>query len=535
MRIGIDLLWVREGICGGTESYIRNLLDGFAAYGMGHEYVLFAAKDHARSFLKYTQAAHMHLQVCRVKSANRVKRILWENRYLDAAAARRCIDVMLVPVYSKPAARVSSIPYVSVIHDFQALHYPEYFSPVKRYFLQYSWKRTMRTSAGLVTISEDVKKDLAWYFPSAKAKAVTIYNPVVTKRSGIPAEVIERRYGIRRMEYFYCVSSMLPHKNLDTVLSVIQGMAGACLVISGVGKEKDLQRKLHACRMEEKVVLTGFVPGKVRDCLYENCRLFLFPSVFEGFGMPPVEAMRRGKRVVMTRCASLEEVTQGRAVYVEDPYSVAEWKEKIRYALALPEEKIPFPEYELREIIRQYTSLFSRLARKKERKENGRRQAKQASQLQIYEQIYDIVSENYQKAGKQLDYEKRAFLCSIGAHPRVVDVSGCTGLSNAEFYQAVHTAVYHRLPEREEYEKWSAFFGMEPSAFQRKLLKKLSASSVAAVNRIRLVRHPYFCQHTGVWYRALGVLYGLTDKPTLRQIGKKLPVAVQKIARKVFL
>ncbi len=78
--------------------------------------------------------------------------------------------------------------------------------------------------------------------------------------------------------------------------------------------------------------------------------------------MPPVEAMRRGKRVVMTRCACLEEVTQHRAVYVEDPYSAAEWKEKIQYALTLPEEKIPFPEYALCEIVRQYTRLFSSLA-----------------------------------------------------------------------------------------------------------------------------------------------------------------------------
>lgn len=562
MRIGIDLLWVRTGICGGTESYIRNLLDGFAQYDRENEYVLFAAKDNARSFYKYTQAPHMRLRVCRVKSGNRVLRILWENRYLDAAAARCRVDLMLVPVYSKPAAHASGVPYVSVIHDFQVLHYPEYFSAAKRCFMKYSWKRTVRTSAGLVTISQAVKKDLTRYFPAAENKAVTIYNPVITRESGLTAEVIESRFGIRRMAYFYCVSSMLPHKNLDTILQVIRDMPGSCLVISGVGREQSMRQKLHAYRIAERVVLTGFVSDRIRDCLYENCRLFLFPSVFEGFGMPPVEAMRKGKRVVMTRCACLEEVTQGKAVYVEAPYSVAEWKEKIQYALTLPEEKMPFREYELHEIIRQYRQLFDsltlvcpkakksrghlnmRLFGKQEDKskdhfgaqeDNGRVYRGMAAQLRIYERIYDVVSANGQIAGKKLNYEKQAFLCGIGAHPQIVDVAAYKRLSNPEFYQAVHAAVYHRLPEQEEYEKWSVFFGMEIPAFQSKLLKKLSVSNLAAVNRIRLIHNPYFVQKRGIRYRMLGMLYGLTDKPTLRQIGKKLPQPVQKLVRKVLL
>ncbi len=526
MRIGIDLLWVRTGICGGTESYIRSLLDGFAGYSWENEYVLFVARDHAQGFQKYAQIPHMHIQVCRVESRNRVKRILWENRYLDAAADRCCVDLMFVPVYSKPAAHISGVPYVSVIHDFQALHYPEYFPAVKRWFLNVSWKRTIRTSAVLVLISDAVKKDLARYFPYAKEKAVTIYNPVVTRPSGLSADVVEKKYGIRRMEYFYCVSSMLPHKNLDTILRAVRDLPGTCLVISGVGgRDKSLRQKLLRYRITERVVQTGFVSDRIRDCLYENCRLFLFPSVFEGFGMPPVEAMRRGKRVVMTRCSCLEEVTQGRAVYVEDPYSAEEWKEKIRYAMILPEEKIPFPEYGLQEIIRRYESVFSCL-----------QEGKKIPQYEkVYEKIYDLVSENYRKAGKKLEYEKSAFLCSAGAHPQIVDVAEYTKLPNPEFYQAIYMAVYQRLPEREDYEKWRAFFSMETPEFQRKLLKRLSVSSMSAMNRIRFIHNPYFCRPSGIRYRALGMLYGLTDKPALRQLGKKMPKPVQKVIRKVLL
>ena len=139
MRIGIDLLWVRVGICGGTESYIRNLLDGFGEFDKENEYILFVSKDNGQSFAKYEQYNHMTLKYCDMLCANQVKRILWENLHLDKVAKAEKIDVMFIPVYSKAMTYGSGIPYVSVIHDLQALHYPQYFSTVRRLFLKVMW------------------------------------------------------------------------------------------------------------------------------------------------------------------------------------------------------------------------------------------------------------------------------------------------------------------------------------------------------------------------------------------------------------
>ncbi len=157
------------------------------------------------------------------------------------------------------------------------------------------------------------------------------------------------------------------------------------------------------------------------------------------------------------------------------------------------------------------------------------------NEKQVYEGIYDKVAGNLAAAGGVFEYGRNTFLCDVGGHPQRVSVEKYLGLSNLEFMEAVYVAALKRLPDRRTVEFWEEKQGLPREEFQREVLGCLANSSVAAINHICLADNPYFQYRRGLRQRALGLLYGLTDKSNLREFGKKLPAPVQKIIRKIFL
>lgn len=155
--------------------------------------------------------------------------------------------------------------------------------------------------------------------------------------------------------------------------------------------------------------------------------------------------------------------------------------------------------------------------------------------MSVYEEVYNVVAENFQQAQIPFEYRKSTFLCDVGSHPQDVDVSIFLNLSNPEFMEAVHVAALKRLPEERQVAFWEQRYSLPREQFQQEVLNSIARSSVVAINHIHLINNPYFEQKRGWRYRMLGVLYGLTDKSSLREFGKKLPQPVQFIIRKVFL
>lgn len=159
----------------------------------------------------------------------------------------------------------------------------------------------------------------------------------------------------------------------------------------------------------------------------------------------------------------------------------------------------------------------------------------QESNMSVYSEIYDVVAGNLQQAETSFEYGKNTFLCDVESHPQEVCVSRFLHLLNPEFMQAVYVAALKRLPDERAVNFWEMRYELPKEEFQEQVLRCVVNSSVVAINHIRFTDNPYFEQKTGLKYKLLGGLYGLTDKANLREFGKKLPQPVQRLIRKIFL
>lgn len=373
MKIGIDLTWLKPKKSGGVEIYAKNLIDGFLKLEDKNEYILFLAKDNSKDLMNYFKDDRITFVICNTYAFNVKQHLIWQNLSQYRILRKNNIDFCFFPVYEMPIYKSKKIKCVTTIHDIQAYHYPEYFSKLENIWFNLAWKQVLKNSEKVVAITDYTKKDLMEHFKH-KNNIVTIYNPVILQNDRLEDfEELRKKYDIKQNEYYYTLCSMHKHKNLITLVKVmkeikdkkIEGIPNK-LIISGVGgpnKEKLLD-EIKSMEVEENILITDFVEEAERNSLIKNSNAFLFPSIFEGFGMPPIEAMHLGARVITTNCTSLPEVTKGKCHYVNDAFSVSDWINEIKNIQNEEPKAISFKEYENTKIARQYLDEFYKVIKK---------------------------------------------------------------------------------------------------------------------------------------------------------------------------
>ncbi len=341
-KIAIDLLWVRPGKVGGTEVYIRNLLDGFLELTGDFHFVLLVSKDNADTFSHYTKDSRFELLIANTVSANIGGRIIWQYLHQNRFLKKNGLTTCFVPVYCRPFFN-GGITYINTIHDIQAYHFPKYHPFHENFYSFVTWFAASKFSRYIITTSEYVKEDIVKNFGFKEERITVLPIPVIVdKNETVPFEELAKRYDIEKDGYYYTVSQNIPHKNFVTLIKVIAEIKKrqeksdpSCvglptkLLVSGISGNAsgDVSKLIDELDVRENIIQTGYISNAEKNTLTKNAKAFLFPSYFEGFGIPPVEAMILGQRVITTIATSIPEVTLGKAEYVEDYLNPEAWIE----------------------------------------------------------------------------------------------------------------------------------------------------------------------------------------------------------------
>jgi glycosyltransferase involved in cell wall biosynthesis len=308
-RIGVNALYLIPAGVGGTEIYLRRLLAALAAVDVANEYFVFTNRETGRDLVP--DQANFHYCPQAVRARFRPARILWEQTALAIEASRYKLDVLFNPGFTGPV--LATCPMATVFHDLQHQRHPEYF----RWFDLPFWKLLLWASAHrarrLIAVSEATRADLMRVYGLAPERVAVVLHGVEPEFFTLAREQTE--------PFVLCVSTLHPHKNLDRLIrAYARRKRPWTLTIAGMRGffAEALDRLIAELGVEESVKLTGWISREELLKLYGRAEAFVYPSTFEGFGMPVLEAMAAGIPVACSDIAPLREVA-GTAALFFDP------------------------------------------------------------------------------------------------------------------------------------------------------------------------------------------------------------------------
>ena len=334
MRIAIDARKLRDF---GIGTYVRNVLRHLSRIDHDTEYVLLCRERDCGI------AAELGPNFRAVRESAPAYSIK-EQLAIPMDLRRERAALFHAPHYVLPP--LTPCRSVVTIHDCIHLRFPQYLP----HRLGYAYARSAlwiaaHRSARVLTVSEASKRDILRYFSIPPSKIQVIYNAIDERFGETPSEEdvfrVRERYQLHDPYVLYA-GNIKPHKNLERLIEAFHllrrdSLEHVKLLIIGdeISKYATLRRAVHRFKLHQHVRFFGFVPDRTLAVLYRLAGVFVFPSLYEGFGLPPLEAMASGAPVVTSNVSSLPEVV-GDAAMMIDPHEPAEIAQAMRRVLTEP-------------------------------------------------------------------------------------------------------------------------------------------------------------------------------------------------------
>ena len=325
MRIGIDAdrAWANRF---GIGRFVREVVQALQEECPDHEYLLFSLTRAPAS----TRRAFSPARLLRG-----IRRFLWLQTSLPRQAERRAVDVLFYPDYLisfRPPC-----PVVAVVHDLLFVSHPRWGEGIVNRQLRLCVPVTIARADRLIVPSDWVRRELVGTFHCSPERVRVIPEGVGSQFQPLPRERVEEtlsRYGLSRTPFLLSVGMWSPRKNLARLLEAFASLRswyeGKLVLLGGGGwSYRPLQDAIRKYRLTDRVILAGYVPDEDLPAFYNGADVFVFPSLYEGFGLPVLEAMACGCPVVASNTTAIPEVA-GPAAALVDPHDAPGFARAIR-------------------------------------------------------------------------------------------------------------------------------------------------------------------------------------------------------------
>ena len=337
-RVGINLLWMLPGVVGGSETYMTRLLSGIAERPSEFDYTIFALPQLASSHPELERS--FNVSYAPLSGQWKSFRIAGENTWLAAQCRKRRIDLVhhaggVVPFVHR------SRPLLT-IHDLQYLFYPEYFTRTKLSYLRAMVPRSAEAARLVLTPSEFSRRCVIERLGIDPSIVRVVPHGISLSATKVSLGDVRARYSLDGPFFVYPAASY-PHKNHLLLLEAFSRLRrthpDALLVLTGAKAWREwsvaramgerIEAEIAALGLGDSVRRLGYVPSQDLAALYSEAAALTFPSRFEGFGAPVLEAMARGCPVIASDATALPEVL-GEAGLLVSPDNASHWTDAMR-------------------------------------------------------------------------------------------------------------------------------------------------------------------------------------------------------------
>lgn len=336
MKIGIDATIIRTEITG-TGYYIINLVNGLKELTLVNNHKFFIFID--RCFLSYfNNLPSERFIIIHKKFRNRFFRIFWQLFIFSVVLKKLNVKVLHSTNYITPIIKFN-IKVVVTIHDLTVLLFPEKHSFFRSLFYKLLLPIFIRKSDKIITVSNSSKRDLLRFFKDLEDKIIVTFEGISESykiKNYEKCLKIMQKYNINK-KFLLFVGMIEPRKNVLRILEAFINLDDEInldLVIVGkMGwKFNDINEfiKNHPNnKIKNNIIFTGYVPEEEIRYIYQSAYIFIYPSIYEGFGIPPLISMSCGVPVITSNTSSLPEVV-GDAAFKINPLDLNEIIEAIR-------------------------------------------------------------------------------------------------------------------------------------------------------------------------------------------------------------